>query len=452
MQSLRACTLLFSVAALLTSGAQAQSARQPQPLPRDGKILAGYFEEWSIYYAHYNLADLESKGSAAKLTHLMYAFGGLKASASAPATDSCVIADSWADYQSPYLPPVAGIPDTAPLYGNFAELLKLKKLHPALKTVISLGGGNAAAAQAFSTAAATETGRKALAASCIDTFIAGNVAGNGSVVAAGLFDGIDIDWEYPTAADTANFTLLLREFRTQLDAMSAKTGRSYSLNFNGPAGSQNYKNIDLAAAAKEVDFITMDGYDYAGPWETATNEGSPLFDSPQNPQFGQGLAIDNTLLAYLHAGVPASKFLLGIPLYGPGWTGVPNVDNGLYQTSTAPAPVLLADGTGRCTDLSGNTPGCDPLLTPGDAAFATLSKLSAQGYETNFDFNRLAASLYNPVSRTFYTYDDPGTAFLKALYVDFRAPGGLAGAFVWALKDDDAQGTMVNTIAAGLGR
>jgi len=31
-------------------------------------------------------------------------------------------------------------------------------------------------------------------------------------------------------------------------------------------------------------------------------------------------------------------------------------------------------------------------------------------------------------------------------------PGGLGGAFVWAVKDDDAKGTMVKTLASGLGR
>ncbi len=441
-------TLVLAFAALLVPGAStlAQSANT------QGKIVGGYFEEWSIYYAHYNLADLEAKGSAAKLTHLFYAFGGIKASAGTPATDSCIIADAYADYQTPYLPAVGGVADTAPLYGNFAELVKLKKLHPGLKTVISLGGGSAAAAQSFATAAATDTGRKALAASCIDTFIVGNVAGDGSVKVPGLFDGIDIDWEYPTAEDTTNFTLLLQEFRKQLDALSATTGKPYSLNFNGPAGSQNYKNINLKDAAKAVDFITVDGYDYAGTWETTTNEGSPLFDSARNPQYGQGLAIDKTFVAYRDAGVPASKFLLGIPLYGPGWTGVPNVNNGLYQTSTGPAPVLLADGSGRCTDLSGNTPGCDPLLTPGDATYSTLATLAAHGYETSFDWSRLAVSLYDPVARTFYSYDDPSTAYLKSLYVDFRVPGGLAGAFVWALKDDDAKGTVVSAVAKGLGR
>ena len=51
------------------------------------KIVGGYFEEWSIYYAGYNLANLQQNGVADKLTHLTYAFGGVTAT-------GCTIADS----------------------------------------------------------------------------------------------------------------------------------------------------------------------------------------------------------------------------------------------------------------------------------------------------------------------------------------------------------------------
>jgi chitinase len=142
---------------------------------------------------------------------------------------------------------------------------------------------------------------------------------------------------------------------------------------------------------------------------------------------------------------------MGVPLNGAGWTGVPDVNHGLYQNSTGPSPVPLASGTGLCTDLSGNTPGCDLLLTAGTATYATLANLTANGYSTYFDPKRIAVSLFDPSSETFYTYDDPNTAFLKMLYVDRKVPGGLGGAYVWALKDDDANGTMVKTMAAGLG-
>ena len=132
---------------------------------------------------------------------------------------------------------------------------------------------------------------------------------------------------------------------------------------------------------------------------------------------------------------------MGVPLYGAGWTGVPKVNHGLYQNSTGPSPVPLANGTALCPDLSGNTAGCDTLLTPGLATYSTLANLTANGYSVTFDPTRVAVTLYDPVSGTFYTYDDPTTAFLKMLYVDLKVRGGLGGAYVWALKDDDASGT-----------
>src|ERR1700687_1534795 len=79
------------------------------------KVVGGYFEEWSIYFANFNVANLQNNGVADKLTHLTYAFGGVSST-------GCFIADSWADYQTPYLPTITG-PYSGPLYGNFAALL-----------------------------------------------------------------------------------------------------------------------------------------------------------------------------------------------------------------------------------------------------------------------------------------------------------------------------------------
>lgn len=410
---------------------------------QDNKILGGYFEEWSIYYAGYNIANLHQNGVAGKLTHLMYAFANVTGS-HAPA---CSIADSWADYQTPYLPSVSGAPYSAPLYGNFGALQQLKQLHPKLKVLMSIGGASAANTAAFATAASTAAGRQGLAASCIDMFVKGNIAPG--VTAPGLFDGFNIDWEFPGAADTQNFTALLAEFRNQLKALGKVTGKRYVMSFDGPAGSQNYVNIDLKGAAKQVDFITVDGYNYAGSWDTQTNDASPLFDSKSDPLYGQGLDIDDTVNAYLKAGVPARKYTMGLPLYGAGWTGVPNINHGLYQNSTGPSPVQLANGTGLCTDTSGATPGCDLLLTPGLATYSTLANLAANGYSVRFDPRRVAVTLYDPSSGNFYTYDNPRTASLKMLYIDVKA---LGGAYVWALKDDDANGSLVKTMAVGLGR
>jgi chitinase len=270
------------------------------------KVVGGYFEEWSIYFANFNIANLQNNGVADQHTHLTYAFGGVN-------DTGCYIADSWADYQTPYLPTITG-PYTGPLYGNFAALLQLKQLHPDLKVLISLAG-----APGFSSAAATAAGRQAFAASCIDLFINGNVAPG--VSAAGVFDGIDIDWEFPTASDTPNVTLLMHEFRKQLDALGRTNHQHYLLTMFGPAGQQNFSNIELAKVGRTLDYYNVQGYDFHGTWETATNHASPLFESKQDPARADNFNIDYTINAYLQAGVPARKLVLGVPLYGRGPSG-----------------------------------------------------------------------------------------------------------------------------------
>lgn len=382
------------------------------------KVVGGYFEEWSIYFANFNVANLQNNGVADKLTHLTYAFGGVSST-------GCFIADSWADYQTPYLPTISG-PYSGPLYGNFAAMFQLKQLHPNLKVLISLAG-----APGFSAAAATDTTRQAFVASCIDLFINGNVAPG--ISAAGVFDGIDIDWEFPAPSDTSNTTLLLREFRKQLDNLGRANHRHYLLTMFGPAGQQNFSNIELAKVARTLDFYNVQAYDFHGTWETSTNHASPLFDSPQDPAFADNFNIDYTIDAYLHAGVPARKLVLGIPLYGRGWTGVPSTHHGLYQTSTAAAPFEPPDF----------------LQTPGVETYLTLSTAASSGYQRYFDRRRIAVWLYDAATQTFWTYDDPTTVRLKTIYIN---RGGLGGAFVWAVKDDDGNGTLIKAMADGLSR
>lgn len=429
MTTNKSCGLFFYLApamVLLLTGVALAGQPHHFPEQRD-KIVGAYFEEWSIYGANYNVADIQNSGAAEALTHILYAFANVSANG------ECAIADSWADYQSPYLPSVNGQPYNGPLYGNFAALLQLKQLHPNLKVLISIGGASPVNTANFSAAAGTAAGRSGLASSCIDMFISGQVAAG--VSTGNLFDGIDIDWEFPTAADKENFTALIAEFHTQLAVLGAKNDKEYLLTIAAPAGSQNYSNMQLAAVAAQLDFLNMETYDYHGTWETTTNHAAPLFESPFDPARGQGFYVDGTIDAYLKAGVPAQKLVLGIPAYGRGWTGVPMPDFGLYQSSAGAAP----------------SPSGDTLATDGVATYRTLETLTSEGFAGHRDFFSFADWLYNPTTETFWTYDDPVTVKVKMDYANFRA-GGLGGAFEWAIKDDDANATLIKTMWKGLHR
>jgi chitinase len=402
------------------------------------KILAGYFEEWSIYGANYNVANLQQNHVGDKISHLIYAFANVAVTTSGTPSGtpsaSCQIADSWADYQDPYLPSVNGTPYAGPVYGNFAALQQLKQLHPNLKILISLGGASAANTVAFSTIAANPTLRSQFAASCIDMFISGNIAPGVSV--PDLFDGIDVDWGFPGAGDKQNFTALLREFRKQLDKLGDENGRHYLLTIAAPAGAENYSNIELHRLGELLDFINVEAYDHHGSWESTTNFEAALFDSKQDPHRSSNSYIEYTIEAYLDAGVPAQKIILGVPFYGYGWTQVADEEHGLYQAAGSLAA----------------SPAGDSLVTAGVATFESIEHLPQMGYTRYFDVQTLEPWLYSAESGTFWTYDDAVSVAIKMLYVNRRVPGGLGGAFFWAFKDDDANGTLAKTMATELGR
>lgn len=172
----------------------------------DKKIIA-YFPEWGVHllrpYYVKNIVDSESE---AHLTVLNYAFVVPGQDASGDIV--CQFDDPDAAYQQFYgagisVDGIADITDGSQvLFGHFNQLKKLKNLpttNPNLKIVIAIGGW--LGSTWFSDAALTATSRETFVASCIDLFINGNlpvvgVAG-GLGAAEGIFDGFDIDWEYP---------------------------------------------------------------------------------------------------------------------------------------------------------------------------------------------------------------------------------------------------------------
>jgi len=409
----------------------------------DAHVFGGYFEEWDVRYSGYTMATLEKSGAAAKLTHLIYAFGDVTPGPS----PVCAIDDPKAAWQDTSILGVNGQPFPGAVHGNFAGILELKALHPRLRTLISLGG-QAGDVSGFTTSAASPSARRALVTSCIDLFVKGHLAPG--VEAPGLFDGFNIDWEFPLAADRENFTALLHEFRSQLDELGRSTGRHYILTFDSPASPQRYANIDLKAAASEVDFLTIDGYDYAAPGEKRTNVSSALYNSPDDPLHDQARAIDDTVRAYLKAGVPAAKYTMGLPLYGVGWSGVSKQNHGLYQSAASEAPVFLSNGSGVCPTQNKNSPspGCDTILTPGFATDATLTRLLRRpDARFWYDTVRQSPTLYLSAGKTFYTFDNLRSIAAKTDYIRQHK---LRGAYVWALNDDDMDATFTKAIAAGL--
>lgn len=421
-----------------TSAASAQiSARTSVATGGGGnKRVIGYFTQWGIYGRNYQVKDIEASGSAGYLTHINYAFGNVRnnrceVGVIQPSNESTGEGgDAFADYSKSFgaAQSVDGVGDTwdQPLRGNWNQLKKLKAKHPGLKVLISLGGWTWS--RGFASAARPEN-RQAFVTSCIDAYIRGNLpvtdGAGGTSAAAGVFDGIDIDWEYPAACgltcgsaeERQNFTALLAEFRRQLNAV--RPGLLLTLAVG--AGVDKVRVTDPNLYVGSVDYINVMTYDFHGTWDAKTNHHSALFSSPADPSTGDQrfYNTNDAIQAFLDRGVPAAKLNVGIGFYGRGWTGVPNVNNGLYQSGSA-APGTYEAGNEDYKVLRGR---------PGN------SYIDAQ-----------ARAHWKYDGNTFWSYDNPALVTEKMSYVKVQ---GLGGAFFWEFSGD-YQGELLRTMGEGL--
>ncbi|WP_434213128.1 glycosyl hydrolase family 18 protein [[Pseudomonas] boreopolis] len=400
------------------------------------KRVIGYFTQWGIYGRNYQVKDIESSGAAGYLTHINYAFGNVRNNVcevgkTIPSNESTGEGgDAFADYTKSFAAgqSVDGVGDTwdQPLRGNWNQLKKLKAKHPGLKVLISLGGWTWS--RGFASAARPEN-RQAFVASCIDAYIRGNLpvtdGAGGAGAAAGVFDGIDIDWEYPaacglacgTAEERQNYTALLAEFRRQLDEVRPGLLLTVAVG----AGVDKVRVTDPNLYAASVDYINVMTYDFHGTWDAKTNHHSALFSSPNDPSTGDQRYYNSNdaIQAFLDRGVPASKLNLGIGFYGRGWTGVSSANNGLYQNGSA-APGTYEAGNEDYKVLRGR---------------AGTSYIDAQ-----------ARAHWKYDGNTFWSYDNPAMVTEKMNYVKVQ---GLGGAFFWEFSGD-YQGELLRTMGEGL--
>jgi chitinase len=424
--------VLVLAAVIITIVATAGRPGSPPTPPGPRRI--GYFMQSGVYARGFTVKQLDATGMAAKLTQVDYAFGNIDAAGHCFMSQQAGQSDPWADYQMRYTAD-ASVDGTADAYnaslaGSFNQLKELKARYPQLKVYISLGGWTWSR---YLSDAALPANRAATVASCIDLYLKGNLPKigrepqGGQGAGFGVFDGIDLDWEWPAAPgapgnvvrpeDKANFVALLQEFRSQLDAYGASVHRSYGLSAFLPADPAVIgAGIDPAVFAS-LTFATIQGYDFANASEPTTNHQSQLRDPAANPA-STHLSVADAISRYLAAGAPADKLDVGIPAYGRGWTGVANINNGLYQAGT-PAPGTYEQGV---------------------EDFKVIDKLPGTVFRDDED-----GAVWKYDGTTFWSYDDPALISAKGRYVQQNGLGGLT---LWPLSGDD--GRLVTAMQAGL--
>ena len=409
------------------------------------KEVVAYFPEWTVHlFQPYHVKDMVDNGSAEKLTVLNYSF---VIPAPGPNGDVvCQLDDPDAAYQMEYSDALSvdgeKDSDRATMHqnvrGHFNQLRKLKlalkEKNPNLKILIALGGWTGSTW--FSDAARTQDSRAAFVASCIDMFIDGNLPNDnnagGQGAASGIFDGFDIDWEYPITGgdsgvhhnsnDDVNLTALLAEFRRQLDLKET----NLLLTIATPASAFRGDNYQIIEDKKHVNWFNLMTYDFHGGWENKTGHLTNLLQSVNDPSSDTfKLSLDNTVRLYTETyQVPYNQLVAGATFYGRGWRNVSSSNNGLYQSGRE-APGIDEDGYNYYKALA-------PLL---DA-----------GYSMYWDASALASWLYSPADGIFWSMDEPQSLALKQRYAEAY---GLKGVMTWEITGDDDQGTLLSALVSG---
>ncbi|PRH76700.1 chitinase [Streptomyces solincola] len=375
------------------------------PGPNPGsKINLGYFTNWGVYGRNYHVKNLVTSGSAQKITHINYAFGNVQ-------NGKCTIGDGFADYEKAYTADqsVDGKADTwdQPLRGSFNQLRKLKAQYPHIKVLWSFGGWtwSGGFGQAVQNPAA-------FAQSCYDLVEDPRWAD--------VFDGIDLDWEYPNACGLTCDTSGPAAFKNMMQAMRAKFGANNLVTAAVTADGTDGGKIDAAdygGAAQYLDWYNVMTYDFFGAWAAKgpTAPHSPLTSYPGIPQ--QGFTSADAIAKFKSKGVPASKLLLGIGFYGRGWTGVTQKEPG--GTATGPAAGTYEQGIEDYKVLKNSCP--------------------ANG--------TVAGTAYAHCGTNWWSYDTPATVTSK---MGWAKNQGLGGAFFWEFSGDTANGELVSAISNGL--
>jgi len=358
------------------------------------KKMVCYYGSWAVYRNGNGKFDVENIDPHL-CTHLIYGFAGIN-----PATNTIKVLDPYNE-----------------LYDNggkgaYLRFTGLKKTNPQLKTILAIGGWNEGSIN-FSNMAADPAKRAVFIQSVMDMLVKYN------------FDGLDFDWEYPadrggSAADKENYVVLLRELKNVF------APRGFQLSCAAPIGVTVLENgFDLAAMSKIFDSIHIMAYDFHGTWEAFTGHNAPLFANPNIESGDQlNLNVDACVRNYIAKGADPSKLVLGMPLYGRGYTLNDPSKNGFYDSASQPIPA------GPYTQQ------------PGTWGYNEVCEKFASDSGWTIVRDPFYQVPYAYKGNLWIGYDDHESMIAKA---EYAVSMNLGGAMVWSMETDDFRGTCDGT-------
>jgi len=376
---LRSC--LLALAAIIATN---QASAEPPY-----KVVC-YFEAWAVYRPGNGKHDVEDIDPNL-CTHHIYTFAGLKG-------DHTIYSlDPWNDLYDNYGK------------GAYLRFTRMKERSPQIKTMLSIGGWNEGSKK-YSQMASSAASRKTFVDSVVKFLHKYN------------FDGLDLDWEYPTQRggkpeDRENYSLLLKELSEALHP------RGLLLSAALAAGKQNIEpSYNLQEVGTYLDFLNVMTYDYHGDWDPFVGNNAPLYLSHLDVEHGNGFqyfSVNYTINYYLEAGVEPSKIVLGVPSYGRGFVLAHSDQHDLYAASNGP---MAGCPYSREAGFCGYNELCEKYFTqPGWTYVRDSEQQSIYGYK----------------GTTWVGWDDLQAVQLK---LDYIKSAGIGGAMLWSIDTDDFRG------------
>ncbi len=236
------------------------------------------------------------------------------------------------------------------------------------------------------------------------------------------YDGVDIDWEYPSSAqDTSFFYSLMLGLRAILPTPQYIISADVA-----PWGGTGY---DFASTMGIVDYFNVMTYDCAGPWTDSAQLNSAIFPDPNNLEpydCEPGGSVKEAIDIYEGLGIPPAEINIGTPFYG-------------YVYHQADAL------WGSCPDQNKNQ-DCGGSVASENYGTFFKQRINAMGWRTYYDPYSLVPYMRKADgSEGFITYDDAASTFYRVSYTDWAR--GCGGTFIWEI-DADYDGTTQDLLEA----
>lgn len=211
------------------------------------------------------------------------------------------------------------------------------------------------------------------------------------------YDGVDIDWEFPsTAEEREHFVRLAEELSAALKAQK----RPLLLTMAAPSGHYWGQWINYEEMVAYFDYISAMTYDFHGQWSDHSGHNSPLY-SCGGDVCG---SVHDSVVYFLSRRVPPEKLLLGLAFFGRSFDS-----GGLYQKFQKSAYY----------------------------AYVEVVDLLNAGWVRFWDDCASVPFVQSPDRGTMVSYDDQRSIFLKCQYA---IASNIAGVIIWEITLDEERG------------